>query len=219
MSSAPEIETEKKPKIRRKLKCKYPKCKTYFNPINELNICCENHHKLIYTYEKPEECPICLTSFNSNEEKKKKNIHIPLIPCHHWVCTNCVINSGKSECPICRQTVNLNEREEQKCNRKALRIKKDKERVQLEEDRRMAEQMQREINNQNVERNVIRVVVPMREIPRVSLNNAEEMLQIINGLVDPIERQLFRHMILGQLHIRNDEDDYEDEIEGEIDDE
>ena len=216
-----DTETLTKKIIKRKIKCKYLGCKKYFNPQDESYICCEDHQKLIFTYEKPDECPICLTTFEPKEEKGRITF-IPLIPCHHWVCVNCVINSGKLECPICRQSVKLSEKDEQKCNKKALKINKEKERIQMEEDRRMAEQMQRELNQQNIgiaeRRNVIQVVIPRREIPQVTLDNIDEMLQIINGLNDPIERHLFRRIILDQMqqrNIRDIEDDEDDEVEEE----
>jgi len=197
---------------KKRKRCKYLSCKKIVNN----NICCDEHQKIINTYEKPDECPICLEPFE--KENEKKSIYVPLIPCYHWICKDCIIKSGKNECPICRQSVELTKTEEKKLITKANKIKKEKDRLQLEEDRRIAEQIQREINREmnREERVVIRVQVPIEV--NVNEDNLEEMMQIINALTDPIERQLFRHMFQNQMQrIHLFEEDSEDEIEDEMD--
>ena len=81
--------------------------------------------KCLTTYEKPEECPICLEEFNDYES-------IPLIPCFHWVCKKCVINSGKNECPICRQEVELTKIELKQCTK--INLQRQKEKQELKND-------------------------------------------------------------------------------------
>lgn len=53
---------------------------------------CYQHRKS--KFPKPPECPVCVSDL--------PGWCIPLKPCHHWVCWNCIIQSGKENCPMCR---------------------------------------------------------------------------------------------------------------------
>jgi hypothetical protein len=182
-----------------KRKCKYIGCKKMVQnePTNlntkEYKICCDLHSKCLTTYEKPDDCPICLDEFNKYDS-------IPLIPCLHWVCKKCVINSGKNECPICRQDVQLSKVELKQCNKISSKRQKEKEEQQMIEDRRMAEQLQRELNlNQRIEVQPVYV----RRIPVMNINvdNIDEMLTVINALEDPVEQNYLRRYMTNLLRI------------------
>lgn len=183
-------------KIRRK--CKYVGCKKMVqNEVNQINtkeykICCELHTKCLTTYEKPDECPICLNEFNMFES-------IPLIPCYHWICKNCVINSGKNECPVCRQEVELSKSELKQCNKISNKRQKEKEEQQMVEDRRMAEQLQRELNQ--AERIQVQPVYVRRMPININVDNIEEMLIVINALEDPDEQIYLRRYIANLLRM------------------
>jgi Ring finger domain len=58
---------------------------------------CYQHRKA--KYPRPSECPICTFTF-------AKYI-VPLNPCKHWVCPECIIRSGKKECPLCRSDIKI----------------------------------------------------------------------------------------------------------------
>jgi len=149
-----------------KRKCKYTGCKKMvINKESDLNtkdykICCDFHSNIIKQYEKPDECPICLEEFDKIND-------VPLIPCLHWICKKCIIKSGKNECPICRQEVQLTKMESKQCNKINMKIQKEKEEQQMLEDRRMAEQLQRELNT-NERLHVQPVIV--RRIPVMNIN-------------------------------------------------
>jgi len=81
---------------------------------------CSQHIK-ISRLEKPDECPVCMDHF------KKETKH--LRPCGHWVCIECIINSGKSECPLCRQKVYLS-----KSQRNILTRNRHRQEVKAEEE-------------------------------------------------------------------------------------
>lgn len=64
----------------------------------------ENGYKKCYQHRKskfprPSECPICTFTFSG--------YYVPLNPCKHWVCPNCIIRSGKKECPLCRTVIKV----------------------------------------------------------------------------------------------------------------
>jgi hypothetical protein len=185
----------KNSKIKRK--CKYIGCRKmvqneeYCLNTKEFKICCESHSKYLTIYEKPDECPICLEEFDIENS-------IPLIPCSHWICKKCVINSGKNECPICRQQVELTKLEMIKCNKINLERQKEKEEQQLIEDRRMAEQMQRELN-QNERINVQPVII--RRMPLINIDNIEEMLIVIDAIEDQLEQAQLRRYLTNMLQL------------------
>lgn len=57
---------------------------------------CYQHRK--YKYPRTE-CPVCYNVLPKWE--------VPLNPCQHWVCMDCVIKSGKEECPLCKTKVKV----------------------------------------------------------------------------------------------------------------
>jgi hypothetical protein len=119
----------------KKQKCKYPKCR---KRCTFEEICCNLHSNVLTAFEKSDECPICLEKFNINE--------IPLIPCNHWICQDCVIKTGKNECPICRTTVEFDGKNKQKM---AKSIKKRDKELKIEQennDREFARTLQRQLN-------------------------------------------------------------------------
>ncbi len=180
-----------------KRKCKYIGCKKMvINEESALNtqdykLCCDLHTKIIKQYEKPDECPICLEEFDLINS-------IPLIPCSHWICKKCIINSGKNECPICRQEVELTKIESKQCNKVNSKRQKEKEEQQMLEDRRIAEQLQRELN-QNQRIQVQPVIV--RRLPVINIENIEEMLLVIDAIEDPIEQDHLRRYLLNMLRL------------------
>lgn len=58
---------------------------------------CYQHRKT--KYPRPAECPICLFTM--------ARYFVPLNPCKHWVCPDCIVKSGKKECPLCRATIKV----------------------------------------------------------------------------------------------------------------
>ena len=96
-------------------RCLYPGCLKRCKTLSAS--CCDTHISIVFKYEKPDECPVCCESF------KQK---IPLLPCCHWICQQCVISSGHLECPECRQTVTLKYKDKQKTLSNFRRMKKEK---------------------------------------------------------------------------------------------
>jgi Zn-finger nucleic acid-binding protein len=60
-----------------------------------------NYNKMMFTCEKPSECPVCYEALED---------HKPL-SCGHWVHKSCIIKSKKDNCPMCRAKVKLTRRE------------------------------------------------------------------------------------------------------------
>lgn len=58
---------------------------------------CYQHRN--YKFPKPNECPICVSTL--------PGWCIPLRPCNHWVCWDCIIKSGKELCPLCRANIDV----------------------------------------------------------------------------------------------------------------
>lgn len=58
---------------------------------------CYQHRKI--KFPRPPECPICLVPF--------ARYFVPLNPCKHWVCPDCIVRSGKKECPFCRSSIKV----------------------------------------------------------------------------------------------------------------
>lgn len=58
---------------------------------------CYQHRK--FKYPRPSECPICFFHF--------PKYYVPLSPCQHWVCPDCIIRSGKEQCPLCRTQIKI----------------------------------------------------------------------------------------------------------------
>jgi hypothetical protein len=174
--------------IKKRKKCKHPECKKMIlveiNNMNEITIFCEKHLKMVQTYEKPNECLICVEEFD-------KTNCMPLFPCCHWVCKNCVILSGKKECPVCRQPVILNKLEQNRCLKVHEKMIREKEQQQLNEDRRFAENLQREIMREMREINRIPVLQYNIE---VNENNVNDILQIMNVL-DGHERYIYEQAV------------------------
>ena len=194
-----------------KRKCKYIGCKkmvqndSLFLNTEEYKICCELHTKCLTTYEKPDECPICLDEFSKYDS-------IPLILCSHWICKKCVVNSGKNECPICRQEVQLSKVELKQCNKINMKRQKEKEEQQMIEDRRMAEQLQRELN-QNERIQVQPVYVRRMPIMNINIDNIDEMLIVINALEDPVEQNYLRRYMTNLLRLATVQEEVEDDEE------
>lgn len=67
---------------------------------------------------KKEQCCVCVEDYP------------PELSCGHFVCTKCVVKSGKRECPLCRQPVALTKCQKKKLRRNASKYKKD----QIRED-------------------------------------------------------------------------------------
>lgn len=84
---------------------------------------------VVNSFEKPEECPVCMESLCDQKE--------PLEPCGHWVHRDCQIKSGPT-CVLCRTPINLSRCEKQKIDRMLRQRKRNEEK----EDRKIAEQMQ-----------------------------------------------------------------------------
>lgn len=160
-------------------KCKYPECRKMVRndpntPEERKDTCCITHQPLIHTYQKPEECPVCCSPFQLN---------LPLFPCYHWVCKDCIIHTGKKECPVCRQDVFLSKEEDKKIEIVAKRIQKEKQQAQMDEDRRLARQLQ---DQESPRRNVIQIVVTQE--------NMNEILEIL-GALSPGERRVYLHAL------------------------
>lgn len=159
-------------------KCKYPDCRKMVSneitsPEETKQRCCPLHQPLIDTYQKPEECPICCSPFIMN---------IPLFPCCHWICKDCIIHTGKKECPVCRQEVHLDKEEEKKLNQVSRRLQREKIEHQLEEDRRFAVELERQLQEASPRRNVVQIVV--------TDENMDEILGILGALA-PGERRIY----------------------------
>lgn len=163
-------------------KCKYPGCrKMVSNPVDyleeEKTQCCISHQPLIYTYPKPDECPICCSPFE---------IELPLFPCYHWICKNCIIHTGKKECPVCRQEIQLELQDQKKVNVVSKRIEREKRMQQLEDDRRVALTLERQLieeeRRHQPRRNVIQIVV--------TDENMDEIMEILGALA-PGERRIY----------------------------
>lgn len=174
-----------------KKKCKYPSCRKFVTnlsttDISQMQLCCSIHEEKCITFPKPDECPICTEPFKLN---------IPLFPCYHWICVNCVIESGKQECPICRQFVLLGDDDIKKINKREKEMKKEKERIQLEEDRKLAEQLQREERPLYTTINTnFNQVQPLRI--NVNPDNYQEIIGVLHAL-SPHERiQMTRNLVL-----------------------
>ena len=58
---------------------------------------CYQHRS--HRFPKPEDCPVCIS--------KLTGWAVPLNPCQHWICWDCVIHSGKKTCPICRSNIKI----------------------------------------------------------------------------------------------------------------
>ena len=209
-------------KLKRK-KCKFYNCKKMvFLKENEENSTpiCEEHQKKVNTYEKPDECIICVEEFD------KQNC-VPLFPCCHWVCKNCVILTGKKECPVCRQPVILSSIESKKCEKINEKQIREKHLQQLAEDRRIAENLQRQIMHEvnQIERNNMNRNGEI-EI-EITGDNVQQIFEIL-GALEPFEQRIYRRALeryeINRRNVRievvianqindDDEDDFEDEEE------
>ncbi len=201
------------PKVKlKKKRCKFHNCRKMVNlKENEENITpiCEEHQKKVNTYEKPDECIICVEEFD------KENC-IPLFPCCHWVCKNCVIKTGKKECPICRQQVILSSTDSKKCEKVYEKQIREKNLQQLQEDRRIAENLQRQIMNEVNQMDRGR----NGEIEiEINAGNVQQIFEIL-GALDPFEQTIYRRALERyEIHRRNvrieviigNEDDTDDE--------
>lgn len=58
---------------------------------------CYQHRKP--RYPRPKECPVCTYRF--------AGYYVPLHPCQHWVCPECIVHSGKDKCPLCRAKIKV----------------------------------------------------------------------------------------------------------------
>jgi hypothetical protein len=58
---------------------------------------CYQHRKV--KYPRPPDCPVCTNTL--------ARYHVPLNPCQHWVCPDCIIRSGKEQCPLCRSNIKV----------------------------------------------------------------------------------------------------------------
>ena len=76
-----------------------------------------------YIEERQDECHVCVNAFSN------RDIHLS---CGHWICKECIINSGNEKCPICKRVVSLTLKEV-----KELNIKKEKMRLEKEREERL----------------------------------------------------------------------------------
>ncbi len=160
-------------------KCKYPNCRkmvTYSEEEIQTEYCCSQHVGKCDTYEKPDECPICCSEFTEG---------VPLFPCCHWICKKCVIQSGKEDCPVCRQPVILAKVEEKQLLRVKKQLDKDKMQQQMEEDRRLAQEIQQRMREEEATHGVPRIVQIV-----VTEENMNEILEIL-GALDNTERVVY----------------------------
>ena len=74
------------------------------NKPGENHYCCKH---TTYKFEKPDNCPICLTSI--------KKINKPL-SCGHWVHKSCILK-WKDQCPVCRQKIELSNKDKMILNK------------------------------------------------------------------------------------------------------
>jgi len=178
--------------------CKFPDCRkmvSYPDTEPQTIFCCKDHIKYCSIYDKPEECPICCSEFTQP---------VPLFPCSHWVCKECVIKSGKEECPVCRQPVDIDKKERTQLQRVAKHTELEKRQQQLEEDRRIAYELQQQLQEEERRTQPIMRIVVTQE-------NMNEILQIL-GALDNGERTLYLHALgmLGQFPPREEDDDEEE---------
>lgn len=82
------------------------KCK--IQPFSNYKYCYRHTHleEPLKILEKPEECPICVETFQVEEQPLK---------CGHYIHRECVIKSGKRHCPICRFNIYLKPTEMKEC--------------------------------------------------------------------------------------------------------
>ena len=66
-----------------------------------------------FVEEKVDECHVCRKTFEENDKP---------LSCGHWICKECVCQSGKAECPLCRKKIDMTTNE----IRKMIDIKKNK---------------------------------------------------------------------------------------------
>jgi hypothetical protein len=162
----------------KKQKCKYLKCR---KRCTTEEICCKEHSKILHTFEKPEECPICLEKF-TNE--------IPLIPCNHWICQDCIINSGKNECPVCRTIVELYGKNKKKMEKSMKKREKELKREQENNDREFARTLQQQLNG------ITRMYVLQNRVNIEELRRtAQNVLQEDMTLEELIHNALYEEVI------------------------
>lgn len=66
-----------------------------------------------FVEEKVDDCHVCCKTFEENDKP---------LSCGHWICKECVCQSGKAECPMCRKKIDMTTNE----IRKMIDIKKNK---------------------------------------------------------------------------------------------
>lgn len=79
-------------------------------------------HKKQYALEKPDECPVCLEEFKSDE--------IPW-PCGHYIHRSCITQSLKAECPLCRTALRLTREEERAINARSHQAREERNQEML----------------------------------------------------------------------------------------
>lgn len=52
-----------------------------------------------HRFPRPAYCEICLGKISKTS--------LPLSPCQHWVCFECVVKSGQNKCPLCRAVIKI----------------------------------------------------------------------------------------------------------------
>lgn len=165
----------------KKQKCKYPKCR---KRCATEDICCKEHSKVLTVFEKPEECPICLEKFSSE---------IPLIPCNHWICQECVIKTGKNECPVCRTIVDFDGQNKKKMEKSMKKRDKELKEEQENNDREFARTLQQQLNG-ITRMYVLHDRVNIEELRR----RAQTILQEDISLEELIHNALYEEVINNQ---------------------
>jgi hypothetical protein len=218
---------KQKIEIKKRKKCKHPQCKKMISinedKIQKITPLCTEHQKMVDKYEKPNECLICVEEFD-------KLNYLPLFPCCHWICKNCVIKTGKKECPVCRQPVILSSVDDKKCKKVLEKIMHEKQQQQLTEDRRIAENLQRQIMNEVNHLQQHRIPFNVDFEIEITPNNVQEIFEIV-GALDPFEQRIYRQALeryeISRRNVRigviiannntDDEDDYEDDTNSDED--
>ncbi len=97
-------------------------------------------YKEKHKYEKPKECPICC------EDNVKL---LPLNPCRHWCCRDCITKSGEAQCPFCRTNLICTEKHLKEIIDVKNRMKKQIDQERINQDRHLAQSIQNQNNYQD----------------------------------------------------------------------
>lgn len=143
---------------------------------------CKKHHK---TYDKPDDCPICMDSLNNQKES---------LTCGHWAHFKC-LSQWMSKCPVCRSEVKLPKKYDD-----ILKQKMEKERIERQrrvemEDHRMVEELQRnEPRHEHVNEETL-------EIIDVYLHN--ELMQYLRSYLNTLHSLPAHYRLTFTFNIEN----------------